>query len=102
MAFSAADIVPFTQARATLSELIEQVQAGAEKIITRNGEGVAALIDAQRLDYYHKLERSQIHLLLLNEAQKGLADVEAGRTTDARAALKTLKARRTQTSTPKA
>lgn len=102
MAISATDIIPFTQARANLSELIEQVQAGAEKIITKNGEGVAALIDAQRLDHYHMLERSQIHLLLLDEAQKGLADVAAGRTTDARASLKALKARRAKVSTAKA
>lgn len=38
MGFNARDVVPFTQARADLSELAEQVKAGAEKIITRNGE----------------------------------------------------------------
>lgn len=62
---------------------------------------MAALIDAQRLDYYHMLERSQIHLLLLDEAQKGLADVAAGRTSDARTALKSMKARRAKVSTAK-
>jgi len=32
MGISARDVVPFTQARATLSDLAEQVKAGAEKI----------------------------------------------------------------------
>ena len=45
------------------TELAEQVRAGAEKIITKNGEGYIALIDAERLDYYHCLERERIHLL---------------------------------------
>ncbi|MFI3186268.1 MAG: type II toxin-antitoxin system prevent-host-death family antitoxin [Methylococcaceae bacterium] len=38
MGISASDVVPFSQARAKLSELAEQVKAGAEKIITKNGE----------------------------------------------------------------
>jgi len=91
MAFTASDIVPLTQARANLSELADQVKAGFGNIITKNGESYVALIDAQRLDYYHRLERERIHLLLLDEIDRGLADVEAGRTRDARAALVDLK-----------
>ncbi len=91
MAFTASDIVPLTQARANLSELADQVKAGFEKIITKNGESYVALIDAQRLDYYHRLERERIHLLLLDEIDRGLADVEAGRTREAGAALADLK-----------
>jgi hypothetical protein len=53
-----------------------------------------ALIDAAPLDHYHQLERAQIHLLLLHEAEKGLADVEAGRASNARAVLAKLKKRR--------
>jgi antitoxin (DNA-binding transcriptional repressor) of toxin-antitoxin stability system len=34
------------QARATLSDLADQAKAGAEKIITKNGESYVALIDA--------------------------------------------------------
>ncbi|ANH71909.1 prevent-host-death family protein [Ralstonia insidiosa] len=94
MAFSARDVIPLSQARANLSELAEQVKAGAEKIVTKNGESYIALIDAQRLDYYHQLERARIHLLLLDDAAKGLADVEAGRVKDARQALGALKRRR--------
>lgn len=94
MAFSASDVISLSQARATLSELAEQVKAGAEKIITKNGESYIALIDAQRLDYYHQLERERIHLFLIDEAAKGLDDVAAGRVNDARAVLQTLKRRR--------
>ncbi len=49
MGFSASDVVPLTQARAKLSELADQAKAGAEKIITKNGESYVALIDADRL-----------------------------------------------------
>ena len=36
MAISAGDVIPLSQARANLSELADQVKAGAEKIITKN------------------------------------------------------------------
>ena len=94
MGFSASDIVPFTQARANLSELAEQAKAGAEKIITKNGESYVALIDADRLDYYHRLERERIHLLLIDDAKRGLADITAGRTQEADAAIAQLQQRR--------
>ena len=94
MGFSARDVVPFTQARANLSELADQAKAGAEKIITKNGESYVALIDADRLDYYHRLERERIHLLLIADAQRGLADIEAGRTVGADAAIARLQQRR--------
>jgi prevent-host-death family protein len=94
MGFSASDVVPLSQARATLSDLADQVKAGAEKIITKNGESYVAIIDAQRLDYYHRLERARIHLLLIDDASKGLDDVVAGRTKDAQAALRAMKRRR--------
>lgn len=94
MAFSASDVIPLSQARANFSELAEQVKAGAEKIVTKNGESYIALIDAQRLDYYHQLERARIHLLLLDDAGKGLGDVETGRVKEARQALQSLKTRR--------
>ena len=94
MGITARDVIPFTQARANLSELAEEVKAGAEKIITRNGESYVALIDAERLDYYHRLERERIHLILLDEAEKGLADVAAGRTRDARQVLRRFKSKR--------
>ena len=87
MSIAAKDVVPFTLARATLSELADEVKRGSEKVITKNGESYVALIDADRLDYYHRLERERIHLLLLEDVKRGLADVAAGRTEDADAAI---------------
>lgn len=101
MSFSTVDVVPFTQARANLSELAEQAKAGAEKIITKNGESYVALIDADRLDYYHRLERERIHLLLIDDAKRGLADITAGHTYEADAAIARLQQRRSGTPTGK-
>ncbi len=87
MAITSSDIISLSQARANLSELADQVKAGAEKIITKNGESYVAIIDAKRLDHYHQLERERIHLMLIEDASQGLADVAAGKTKDARSAL---------------
>ena len=100
MSFSAADVVPFTQARANLSELADQAKAGAEKIITKNGQSYVALIDADRLDYYHRLERERIHLLLIDDARRGLEDIAAGRSQEADAAIAQLQQRRTRAAKP--
>ena len=94
MSISISDVVPLTHARAQLSELAEQAKSGAEKIITKNGESYVALIDADRLDYYHRLERERIHLLLIDDAKRGLADIEAGRTVAADSAIALLQQRR--------
>ncbi len=56
------------------------MKAGAEEIIAKNGESYVALIDSDRLDYYHRLERERAHLLLIDDARRGLEDVAAGRT----------------------
>jgi prevent-host-death family protein len=94
MGISASDVIPLSHARANFSELAEEVKAGAEKIITRNGESYIALIDARRLDYYHQLERERIHLLLADDAARGLDDVAAGRVKDARSVIQSIKRRR--------
>ena len=94
MGISARDVVPFSQARANLSDLAEQVKAGAEKIITKNGESYVALINSERLDYYHQLERERIHLLLIEDARRGLADIAAGRIHNADTAIGKLQKRR--------
>jgi prevent-host-death family protein len=99
MTISASDVVPFTHARANLSELADEVKAGAEKIITKNGESYVALIDAERLDYYHRLERERIHLLLIDDARRGLEDVVAGHTRDADEAIARLQQRRVRSTT---
>ena len=71
-----------------------KIASGKMDVITKNGESYVALIDTQRLDYYHRLERERIHLLLLDEAQKGLLDVAEGRTRDARQVIRRLKRKR--------
>jgi antitoxin (DNA-binding transcriptional repressor) of toxin-antitoxin stability system len=85
MAISSEDIIPLGQVRARLTEIADEVRAGSEKIVTRNGESYIALIDARRLDYYHRLEREHIHLSLLTEVEQGLEDVKEGRTIPASA-----------------
>ena len=94
MTITAKDVIPLSQARSHLSEIADEVKTGLEKIITKNGESYVALIDADRLDYYHRLERERIHLVLLEEAEKGLVDVAKGRARDARQVIRRLKARR--------
>jgi prevent-host-death family protein len=94
MGISASDVVPFTQARANFSDLADQVRAGAEKIITKNGECFVALINADRLDYYQRLERERIHLLLIDDARRGLEGIASGRTQDADAAIAQFQKRR--------
>ncbi len=91
MGISASDVIPLSYARANFSELAEEVKAGAEKIVTKNGESFIALIDSKRLDYYHKLEREHIHLLLIDEASKGLDDIAAGRVKDARSVIRSIR-----------
>lgn len=83
MGIKSEDIVPLDQVRASFAELAEEVRAGAEKIVTRNGESYVALVDARRLDHYHRLEREHIHLTLLEEAVRGLEDVRDGRVASA-------------------
>ncbi len=80
MAISSKDIISLTRARSKLTQLCDEVRRGrGEKIITKNGESLVALIDAERLDYYHSLEREHVHLTLLEEAIRGLEDVKAGK-----------------------
>jgi prevent-host-death family protein len=86
MGVSASNVIPLSQARANFSELADEVKAGAEKIVTKNGESYIALIGSDRLDYYHRLEHERIHLLL--------DDVAAGQVQDARSVIRSLKRRR--------
>jgi prevent-host-death family protein len=96
MAIDSSDIISLTDARAHLSELAEEVKAGAEKIITRNGKGYVALIDAAKLDYYHRLERERGQLELLEDVERSLDDIDAGRTSDAAAYLRKLRKQRSK------
>lgn len=85
MAIRSADIVPISVARSRLAKLAEEVvREGREKILIKNGTGYVALIDAQRLDYYHTLERELATLDRVIEARKGLDDLKTGRLLDAK------------------
>jgi hypothetical protein len=83
MAITSADIVPLNKVRASLTALAEEARAGREKIITKNGEGYVALIDARQLDYYHRLERERGYNTLAEDVLRGLDDMDAGRTVTA-------------------
>ena len=85
MAISSKDIVPLTRARAKLTDLCEEVRREhSEKILTKNGESCVALIEAERLDHYHRLEREHVHLTLLEEAVRGVEEINAGKLLTAR------------------
>lgn len=94
MSIAVSDIIPFTQARANLSALIDDAALGRETIITKDGRPAAALIDAQKLDHYHRLESAAAQIMWLDEAAKGLANIVAGQTSDARQALAAIQKRR--------
>ena len=91
---SAKDVVPFSRAPASGSELAERAKAGSGKIITRNGETDVAPIDGARLDGSRQLDRERIHLLMLEDVRRGLDDIQAGRAFEADAALADLQRRR--------
>ena len=78
MSFTAQDVVPIREARARLTELADDVVSGAEKLLTKNGVAYVALVDAKKLDYYHRLEEEHASLVLLTEAEAGLREVLAG------------------------
>ena len=78
MSFSTQDVVPISDARARLTELSDEVVAGAEKLLTKNGTAYVAIVDAKKLDYYHTLEEEHAGLILLGEAEVGLRQILAG------------------------
>lgn len=89
MIISSSEAVPLSQARENLPRLTYQI--GAEHVIPQDEESHAAIIHAQRLDDHCQLARERIRLLVLEDASKGLADVQAGKVKDARDTLTLLK-----------
>lgn len=79
MSFRTHDVVPISEARSRLTELAEDVVAGAEKVLTKNGSAYVAIVDARKLDYYHALEAEHGRLVMLDDAERGLQDALAGR-----------------------
>lgn len=78
MGFTTQDVVPISEARARLTELSDEVVAGAEKLLTKNGAAYVAIVDAKKLDYYHALEAEHANLVLLDAAETGLQELLAG------------------------
>jgi antitoxin (DNA-binding transcriptional repressor) of toxin-antitoxin stability system len=68
------DLVSIADAQLRLSELADDVVAGAEKILTKNGLPYVAMIDARKLDYLHALEVEHRGVVLLDDAARGLKD----------------------------
>jgi prevent-host-death family protein len=93
MAIRAQDVVPISDARARLTELAEDVVAGAEKVLTKNGSAYVAIVDARKLDYYHALEAEHGRLVLLDDVKKGLDDALGGRVMSEEAFREKLKRR---------
>lgn len=80
MSLRSSDVVPISEARARLTELAEDVVGhGNEKLLTKNGAGYVALVDARKLDYYHALEAEHAGWVLVQAAVDGLDDLAAGR-----------------------
>ena len=90
MAFTAQDVVPISEARARLTELSDEVVAGAEKLLTKNGTAYVAIVDARKLDYSHTLEAEHANLVLLTEAEAGLRELMAGQRVSSDELLKAL------------
>lgn len=72
------DVVPISEAGAQLTQLADEVVAGHEKLLTKNGVGYVALVDARRLDYYRELEAEFGFMLLASAAMEALATVGKG------------------------
>ena len=73
------DVVTLSHARANVSEPAEDVKAGAEKIISKNGERYIAMIDASHLDYLLLYVQSDetIYLLAIRHQRQLSFDFEA-------------------------
>jgi antitoxin (DNA-binding transcriptional repressor) of toxin-antitoxin stability system len=73
------DLVSIADAQLRLSELADEVLAGAEKILTKDGLPYVAMIDARKLDFLHALEAEHSSMVLLDDAARGLQDAIDGR-----------------------
>ena len=79
MALRTSDVVSINEARTRLTELADEVvEAGTEKVLTKNGASFVAIVDARKLDYYHTLEEEHASLILLDEAETGLRQLLSG------------------------
>lgn len=94
MPLSVVDMMPLSQAGARVSELTDEARSGSEEIVTRNGGSHVALTGVGKRDCYRRPDRDCIHLLLLQDAANGLADVVARKVYPADEALAARRASR--------
>lgn len=94
MLISASDVVSLTQSGACQSSSADQTEDDAEKLSIAIAQSCEVSIDADRLDHYPRFERERVHLLLINDALRGLDDIGAYRTCDADAAVAAIQTRR--------
>lgn len=74
------DRVPFDDAQAKLGDWADAVVSqDRELVLTKDGVGYVALIDARRLEYFHALEAERACLVLADDALQGLNELAAGR-----------------------
>jgi antitoxin YefM len=75
--------VPFTEARATLSDLLDYVQAQQDHVvITRNGKQVALLMSMDEWESWEETLEVLQDEELLEDLRKSDEDVRAGRVHD--------------------
>jgi prevent-host-death family protein len=94
VAISAKDVIPVSLASATLSDLVDEVRDGSEKIITTDGEQCAALISAERLAECRRMEEARMRQLLSEDAARALKSLETHGARDAREVMAEIRARR--------
>src|ERR1700741_442885 len=91
MPITTSDVVSQPQGSANQSELANDIKTGAGKIGKEYSDSYIAIVDGPRLGHHPQLEQERIHLLLMADASRGLADVAVGNVKEARATLSPLK-----------
>lgn len=75
-----AKIIPLTEARATLSDLLDQIEDGGEHVvITRKGRPVALMLSPDEWESVELTLETLGDAELLDQLERGERDVEAGR-----------------------
>lgn len=73
------EMLPLSEASSRLTELADDVVAGVEKVLTKDGEPFVAIIDARKLAYYRALEAEHRQRVVLDGTAKGFNDTLSGR-----------------------
>ncbi len=75
-----AKIIPLTEARATLSDLLDQIEDGGEHVvITRKGRPVALMLSPDEWESVELTLETLGDAELLDQLERSERDVEAGR-----------------------